>query len=535
MMRYRHPYWMLSGVLALTAGAIRTVHAAPPLPAPWVDMDFGGPGAAGSAAVDSNGVWTIMGSGSDIESTADHFNFAYQKVTGDATITTHFLSMVPGDGTRTKVGPMIRAITSDDVDAGDAQNVTMDMTAAVGVRIQGRDDAFANTQDNIPPVLSLAQPQPVWLGLERIGKNVAGFYSLDGKIWYWGGGTLALGMLTDQALVGLAVTAHQDGTLATGKFDNVSIQPGAQLVYGLESCPAGKGVMVSWQPLPGADSFNVYRAPASETDLTKFVKLNAAAVSGTSFSDPGTGLVNNQQYTYLVTPVSKGVEGSRAAIQASPYVPLAPPGFTATDVNQDPSSQLDYMGGCIPPLGAFYDPTTDTTVIRGAGGDGIGGTDDTFDFTNKPVTGNFQVAVKALDRPIRTSATAKAGLMIRDGLTTGAREADLVLTASQNGLIFEWRDTASAAGTQAPNALISPENLLPPLSIRLTRKGDNITAEYSLDGKTWQGGSDPNNQTTIKGLAAQVNVGLAITSDQGPGSGRDFTQATFQNLTITPQ
>jgi hypothetical protein len=151
------------------------------------------------------------------------------------------------------------------------------------------------------------------------------------------------------------------------------------------------------------------------------------------------------------------------------------------------------------------------------------------------VTGNFQVSVKALTRPIRTSANAKAGLMIREGLTTGAREADLVLTASQNGLVFEWRDTANAAGTQAANPLIDPVDLVPPIWIRLTLKGDNITAEYSLDGTTWKGGSDPQNQTTIKGLAAQVNVGLAITSSQGPGSGRDFTQAAFQNLTITPQ
>src|SRR5206468_605016 len=106
MMTYRHPFWILTGVLALTASAMRPVHAA--LPSGWTDADIGSPGAAGSATVDSNGVWTIMGSGGDIEGTSDQFNFAYQKVTGDATVTAHFLSMVPGDGTWTKVGPMIR-------------------------------------------------------------------------------------------------------------------------------------------------------------------------------------------------------------------------------------------------------------------------------------------------------------------------------------------------------------------------------------------------------------------------------------------
>lgn len=528
-MRCRHYGWMLAGSLALVASGIRPAHAA--LLPGWVDEDIGGPGATGSASVDASGVWTIMGSGSDIEGSSDHFNFVYQKVTGDATIISHFVSMVPGDDTWTKVGPMIRVDNSDG-----AQNVTLNMTTAVGVRIQGRDDAFDNTQDNIPPVLSLSQPAPVWLALERIGKNVAGFYSLDGKIWNWGGGTLTLSQLQDTALIGLAVTAHQDGTLATGVFDNVSIQPGAQLVYGLSSCPAGSGVSLTWQALPGADSYNVYRAPAGTADLSQYVKVSAQTVTGTSFTDTTPGLVNNQQYTYLVSPVTKGVEGGRAAIQAAPFVPLAPTGFTVTSINEDPNKALDFMGGCIPPTGAFFDATTNTVILRGAGGDGdtvgIGGTADAFNFTNQEVTGNFQVSVEALTRPVRTDSNAKAGLMIREGLAGGAREADLVLTGSQHGLVFEWRDTTDAAGTQADNPLIDPADLVPPVWIRLTRAGDKITAEYSLDGSTWKGASDPQNTVTLTGLAAKVNVGLAITSNQTPDSGRALTQATFKDLTI---
>jgi regulation of enolase protein 1 (concanavalin A-like superfamily) len=141
--------------------------------------------------------------------------------------------------------------------------------------------------------------------------------------------------------------------------------------------------------------------------------------------------------------------------------------------------------------------------------------------------------VKALTLPLRTSPNARAGLMIREGLAAGAREADLVLFASQHGVVFEWRDTTDAAGTQADNPLIAPEKLVPPVWLRMTRKGDTITAEYSTDGTTWQGGTDPNNQVTIKGLAAKVNVGLAITANNTPDSGRAITQAAFQNLAIT--
>jgi regulation of enolase protein 1 (concanavalin A-like superfamily) len=530
MRRHTHSFWMLTGALVVAVIAARPACAA--LPPGWTDIDVGNPDPAGSAS-EASGVWTVMGAGGDIEGSSDQFNFVYQKVKGDATITAHFLSMVPGDETWTKIGPMIRA---DDTDG--AQNGTLNMTSAVGVRLQGRDDDFPSTHSSIPPCLSLTQPEPVWLRLERVGKNVMGFYSVDGNIWSWAGATLPLGTLKEEALFGLAVTSHQDGTLATAKFDNVSVQPGAALVYGLKSCSGSQGVTLSWQPLPGAEGYNVYRGPAGETDLSRYVKVNAQTLTATSFADT-SGLVTNQPYTYLVTPVSKGadgqpVEGGRAAIQAGAYVPLAPPGFTVTSINEDPNKEIDFAGGCVPPLGAFYDATTGTITVRGSGGDGLGGNADTFNFTSTEVQGDFQVSVKALNRPTRTSSATKAGLMIRDGLTAGAREAHLVLTASQKGLLFEWRTAQDAAADAAANPLIEPADLIPPLWIRLTRRGEKITAEYSLDGSTWKGGTDANNQVTLAGLPSKVNVGLAITSDQLQLE-RQIAEATFQNLTITPQ
>src|SRR5262245_20534942 len=132
----------LAGLLAASVLAATAAHAGPPqIPAGWTAVDIGDPTPAGSSDFDATTrVWTILGGGSDIEGTADHFHFAYQTVTGDATITTHFLSMVEGDYPWTKVGPMIRVDASDG-----AQNVTLNMTAGVGVRIQGRDDLFPDT------------------------------------------------------------------------------------------------------------------------------------------------------------------------------------------------------------------------------------------------------------------------------------------------------------------------------------------------------------------------------------------------------
>lgn len=528
--RSHRSLWAFTGVMLLATCSLAPGFAAAPA-APWESTDVGSTDPAGSAEVDENGVYTIRGSGSDIEGTADHFHFLYQRVKGDVTVTARFVSMEAGHYPWTKMGPMIRAS-----EAEDAQNVFMKITSGVGVRLQGRNDDYPDTQSNLPPVISMARPQSLWLRVQRVGQTAAGFYSLDGNVWYWGGTSMTLSELPEEALVGIAVTSHQNGELATGVFDNVSIQPGAQLVTGIKSCVGSNGVALSWSPLQGAESYNVYRAPAGETDPTKYVLANDKAVTGTTFTDASTTLVNNQQYTYAIVPVSKGadgqlVEGGRAGIQAAPYVPLAPPGFTVTSFDEDPDGAIDFDGGCVPALGAYYNPTTGTITLRGSGPNGIHNDVDQFNFTHTEVTGNFQVSVQALTMPTRTTGQARAGLMIREGLAPGARRADLVMRASEGGLVFEWRDAEDAAVTQADAPLIPPAELAVPLWLRLTRQGDKITAEYSQDGTTWKGGDDPNNQVTLEGLAAKVNVGLAITSAQGQ-EGRQITEATFKDLTI---
>src|SRR5262249_36964756 len=56
-----------------------------PLPAPWVQADVGGPFLAGSGGF-SSGVFTVNGSGTDIEGTSDQFHYVYQPIFGDVTI-----------------------------------------------------------------------------------------------------------------------------------------------------------------------------------------------------------------------------------------------------------------------------------------------------------------------------------------------------------------------------------------------------------------------------------------------------------------
>src|SRR5579864_525785 len=117
MQRVRYVHLaVLAGAMALAASAPRAAHAAPPAvpgaPAGWVHEDIGGPAAPGDAKVTGTGaaaVWTVSGSGSDIQGSADLFHYAYTNLMGDGGITARILSQTPGDPEWTKTGVMLRA------------------------------------------------------------------------------------------------------------------------------------------------------------------------------------------------------------------------------------------------------------------------------------------------------------------------------------------------------------------------------------------------------------------------------------------
>jgi hypothetical protein len=157
----------------------------------------------------------------------------------------------------------------------------------------------------------------IMLRLQRVGQYVSAYVSFDGKVWTVTGVTYRIGFV-DPMLLGLAITSHQDGTMASAKFDQVSVTPGGSLVYAIHTVGTDKAVAIFWAPLAGADSFNVYRAPAGTTDPTQFAKVNSMAITGTAFVDSSPGLVNGTPYAYMITPVVKGVEGGGVIFSGTP-------------------------------------------------------------------------------------------------------------------------------------------------------------------------------------------------------------------------
>jgi regulation of enolase protein 1 (concanavalin A-like superfamily) len=512
--------WALVGALALTVSGLRPANAA--VPALSNRKDIGEPSGTGETkGPDANGVWTITGGGADIWGQSDQFQYAYDLVKGDTTITARFKAMdVIGHAEWTKIGLMIR-----ESDAADSPNAFLDMTSGHGMQFQLRDVAATDTKfsSNVAGSFKTDGPSEAWMRLQRVGNTISYYHGQDGKNWYAAAPTQTIPTLKEEALVGIANTSHDDPNTATATFDNVDIRPGAALVHGIKACGGDKAGLLEWQPLAGAVSYNIYRAPAGTTDSTKFVQVNPTdtPLVGTTYTDTSAGLENATEVLYAIAPVSKGtdgnpVEGDRVIVPLTPNTfggNVPPAGFAVSSIKEA------FACG----VGAQVDSATGVITIRGAGGD-IWNKADEFNFTQQEVTGDFQVQVQVLSRPTRTNEWAKAGLMIREGLSADARNVNLLLTPD-HGLNLQWR--TETAGDPGGSGSIDQDTVVTPSFIRMTRKGSDVTAEYSVDGKTWEQVGDV--FTFDPPLPDKVNVGLAITShDAGK-----ISEATFKDLKIT--
>jgi hypothetical protein len=369
---------VLAVALALTVSMMSPTLAGPP-PAGWTAADIGAPEAEGSTDV-TDGVWTVRGGGHDIWDAEDDFHFAYQRVTGDATISARFLSLEAVNAQWTKAGLMVR-----ENDTAGSPYGSLLQNSGMGVRPQAR--LLADTDDSEQPGGSTANstgagPTPVpsehYMRVQRNGNDISYYLSQDGKIWTAFGRPHTIPTLGEEALYGLAVTSHErNDLLAVGRFDNVVVTQGAPLVPGLQACAGDKLVMLEWKPLKGAESYNIYRAAAGETDASKFTLVNTAAVTGTAFTDNTAGLVNGTPVTYAVAAVVGGAEGERVLLPATPFVPTPVPGFTVLSLNENPdNANPDNVLPCLAgQVGPFFDAATGVITMRGAGDD-IGSAND---------------------------------------------------------------------------------------------------------------------------------------------------------------
>ena len=211
------------------------------LPPGWKHRDIGNVGQAGDAGY-LNGQFNLIASGNDIWDTADAFHYVYQPLTGDGEITARLVSIQYTDPWA-KAAVMFREGL-----APGSRHALMAVTAGGGSAFQYRPTADNLSRNTDGPITSV----PFWVKLTRADDNFTGYASTDGVNWQRVG-SIAIPM-EKTIYVGLALSAHNNSTLNSALFDNVSVSAAAELLAARTNYPAHW-----WTPVPtnGAPAWEI--------------------------------------------------------------------------------------------------------------------------------------------------------------------------------------------------------------------------------------------------------------------------------------
>ncbi|MBN1362275.1 MAG: discoidin domain-containing protein [Sedimentisphaerales bacterium] len=173
------------------------------------------------------------------------------------------------------------------------------------------------------------------------------------------------------------------------------------------------------------------------------------------------------------------------------------------------------------PIGLF--PISNSEVIMSGIGADIWDVADEFRFAYTPLNGNGSIVAK-VESIDRTDDWAKVGVMIRETLAPSAVNAFVAVTPSE-GVVLQYRSTISGTSSN-----VQQTNLAPPYWVKLTRSGNQFTAQRSADGVNWVSiTDDPAASTVTIPMATSAYIGLAVCSHDTA----DVAQARFSNVAIT--
>jgi regulation of enolase protein 1 (concanavalin A-like superfamily) len=469
------------------------------LPLPWAQQDIGSPGQAGGASL-SGSTWTVSGSGSDVWGTADQFHYLYQTLNGDGSIVAHVATVQPTD-VWTKAGVMIR----ESVAPGSRQAFMFSTPGATkGLAFQRRVATDGITTSDV-----VAGAPPVWVKLTRVGVSIFAYRSDDGVNWSLVSSDSI--PMASSVLVGLAVTAHNNGALASATFDSVSVTPAGS------NPPPNVPPTVSLTA-PGAG--NIFTAPANIT-LTATASDSDGTIARVDFYAGATLIQSDSTSPYSVSwsnvpagnyvLTARAIDNSGAETASSTVniqVTAPPPGLPAGWSNQDIGS-VGAAGSTSFSGGVF--------TLRGSGTD-IWGTADEFQFASRAMTGDGTIVahvqnVEFVDR------WTKAGVMIRASVAPGSKQAMMIVSPGK-GAAFQRRVNENGDSVNTAGPLVAA-----PAWVRLQRNGSLFTASISMDGTNW----------TVVGtetidMPAAVLVGLPLTSHNNGA----VATATIDSVSVTP-
>jgi alpha-L-fucosidase len=288
-------YYTMSATAGTTTSADSVVTlgvlAQPPT---WLARDLTTVGEAGSL-IQSDGVFVVQSTGSDIWNTSDGFRFVYKSLSGNGSITTK-VENVQNTATWAKAGVMIRESL-----AANSKYAIAYMTPASGTAFQQRTTT-GGWAGGVAGTTGLVAPY--WLRLTRSGTTITAYQSADGAAWSTMG-TTTISMATN-VYIGLAVCSVNNSVINQSVFSNLTVTDATSPQAGAVS---GDGnVMLRWSAVTGATAYSIKRS-ASVTG--PFVTV-LSSTPGTAYID--TGLTNGTTYYYIVSSLVGSLTGADSTV-----------------------------------------------------------------------------------------------------------------------------------------------------------------------------------------------------------------------------
>ena len=269
------------------------------------------------------------------------------------------------------------------------------------------------------------------------------------------------------------------------------------------------GISVMWDPSPDTSvigykvyvgtSSNFYTQHFDVGNLTWFWLTNAV---------PG------QQYYFAVTAYSAAAEGPLSA-EVAGSLPASGSPFPGSTTTPLPTGWVSQDVGAVAVPGSASE-SGGIFTLRGNGPD-VWGIADAFHFAYRQMTGDgtFVARVVGMAGP---DAWTKAGIMIRATTAPGAAHA-FMLASIGKGLAFQRRVSGGGVSTHTAGAFVGA-----PIWLKLTRRGNVITAYESPNGSIWT----LVGQDTFS-MPATVLIGLAVSSHDTS----TLALATFDQVTVS--
>jgi parallel beta-helix repeat protein len=152
-------------------------------------------------------------------------------------------------------------------------------------------------------------------------------------------------------------------------------------------------------------------------------------------------------------------------------------------------------------------------LLAAAGGSlgSPGSASDACLFVQRELAGYFTLTARIAEEAGGERGSL-AGLMVREGLGAGARQATVALRSGIEGFLEVC--TIRREAENGPSGTLLSALAIVPEWLRLERRGDRVLGSTSADGATWTGAF----QVTLPGLPEKVLAGLVL-SGNDPGQG----------------